>query len=302
MKRLACACACVAAVTALVTAAQEPAAARLLVDAVAFDRSGTAVTDLKADEVEVWIGHFRVPIDSLERVTAGGDHGGRLVVIVMDDMTGSLTQIARSKDIARRFVTRMAPDDRMSVVMLNGSAMETTNDSARLLRAIDAYTVRATGVQTVDNLGIHVLKTVTALAGQMIEGLQQRKAIVVIGNGGLLDRPLPPPQVGRDLLPEWITAMRTLSMANAGVYVIDPIGVATLRADSGDSGFARETGGVAFLSTNDANGAADRIMREAGSYYLITVASPPVGAGGLRELEVKTRRKGVTIRARRAIH
>ena len=189
----------------------------------------------------------------------------------------------------------------MAVVMLNGGAMEATGDSARLLHAIDRYTVGAMGVQTVDNLGLHVLKTVSALAGQMVEGPQQRKAIVIIGNGGLLDRPLPPPQAGRDLLPEWIETMRTLSMANANVYVIDPIGVG-LRTDAGNSGFARETGGVAFLNTNDLNGAADQIMREAGSYYLMTVASPPVGGRGLRELELKSRRNGVTLRARRAIH
>jgi len=287
---------------------QEPASARLLVDAVAVDRQGRPVTDLKQEDVEVWIGHFRVPIESFSAVTAGSpgspdrdDHGGRLVVLVMDDMTGQLTLIARAKEVARRFVTRMSPGDRMAVVMLNGGAMEATSDSARLLHAIDRYTVGAMGVQTVDNLGVHVLKTVSALAGQMVEGPQQRKAIVIIGNGGLLDRPLPPPQAGRDLLPEWIETMRTLSMANANVYVIDPIGVG-LRTDAGNSGFARETGGVAFLNTNDLNGAADQIMREAGSYYLMTVASPPVGGRGLRELELKSRRSGVTLRARRAIH
>jgi VWFA-related protein len=294
------------AVTALVTAQstqEQPSAARLLVDVVAVDRNLMPVVDLKPADLEVWVGHFRVPIESLEAVTpGGGEHGGRLVILLMDDVTAPLTMIARAKEVARRFVTRMSPDDRMAVVMLDGSGMETTDDASRLLRAIDAYTVRATGVQRLDTLSEHMLKTVATLAGQMVEGLQQRKTIVAIGTGGLFDRPLPPPQAGADLLPQWIEAMRTLSLANANVYVIDPGGVGTQRADSGDNGFARETGGIAFLNTNDLNGAADRIMREAGSYYLVTVTSPPVGAGGLRELEVKSLRKGVTLRARRAIH
>jgi VWFA-related protein len=285
------------------TAAQEPSATRLLVDVVALDRRDMPVTDLKPEDLEVWVGHFRVPIESLVAVTPRSeDHGGRLVVLLMDDVTLPLTMMARAKEVARRFVTRMSPGDRMAVVMLDGAAMETTDDGMRLLRAIDAYNVRATGVLRLDTLGEHVLKTVTSLAGQMIEGLQQRKTIVAIGSGGLLDRPLPPPAVGHDLLPEWIAAMRTLSLANADYYVIDPSGVGTARAGGGESGFARETGGFAFLNTNDLNGAADRIMREAGSYYLITVGSPPVGGSGLRELEVKSLRKGVTIRARRAIH
>ena len=68
------------------------------------------------------------------------EHGGRLVVLVMDDVTGQLTMIARAKEVARRFVTRMSPGDRMAVVMLNGGSMEATSDSARLLGAIDNYT------------------------------------------------------------------------------------------------------------------------------------------------------------------
>src|SRR4029079_9265787 len=137
MKRL-MACACVAAVTSLLTthSMQEPASGRLLVDAVAVDRQGRPVTDLKQEDVEVWIGHFRVPIESFSAVTPGSpdrdDRGGRLVVLVMDDMTGQLTLIARAKEVARRFVTRLSPGDRMAVVMLNGGAMEATSDSARL--------------------------------------------------------------------------------------------------------------------------------------------------------------------------
>jgi len=48
--------------------------------------------------------------------------------------------------------------------------------------------------------------------------------------------------------------------------------------------------------------AAERIMREAGSYYVIRVADPPVGRkANLRELDVRVLRRGVTVRARRAI-
>ena len=53
---------------------------------------------------------------------------------------------------------------------------------------------------------------------------------------------------------------------------------------------------------DDLTGAADTVMREAGTYYLIEAGSPPVGAHGLRELDVRSLRNGVTIRARRAIH
>jgi hypothetical protein len=84
--------------------------------------------------------------------------------------------------------------------------------------------------------------------------------------------------------------------------VIDPAGVSMARADGGGTGFARETGGLAFIATNDLNGAADRILRDAANYYLLGVGDPPVGRGAdLREVDVRVLRKGVTARARKTI-
>ena len=97
--------------------------------------------------------------------------------------------------------------------------------------------------------------------------------------------------------------MQAMALSNVSLYVIDPTGVAlSRRVDTGGSGFARETGGFAFISTNDLDGAADRIMREAADYYLLGVGDPPVGRGAdLREVDVKVLRKGVTVRARKTI-
>ena len=95
--------------------------------------------------------------------------------------------------------------------------------------------------------------------------------------------------------------MKALANAHAAFYVIHPTSIGSVRADSGDTGFARETGGRAFIGTNDLNLAADRILKETATYYLSRVASPPTGGSGLRELQIKTSRRGVTIRARKAI-
>ena len=96
--------------------------------------------------------------------------------------------------------------------------------------------------------------------------------------------------------------MRSMAFANASLYVIDPVGVTMGRTMNTANGFAQETGGHTFTSTNDFHGAVDRIMREAGNYYLIEVADPPAQRKAeLRELDVRVHRKGVTIRARRGI-
>jgi hypothetical protein len=196
----------------------------------------------------------------------------------------------------------MGANDQMAVLTLTGTNMEATNDRAKLLRAIDAYSVRATPVMRSDTLGRHILETLTTISAQMPEAAGHRKTIVGIGSGWLFDRPLPPPQTGQDLFPEWVHAMRQMALSHVNLYVIDPSGVGTSRADGGQEGFARETGGHAFLNVNDLNGAADRILRESANFYMVEVPDPPVGAkADLRPLELKSLRKGVTLRARHAI-
>lgn len=294
----------IAAIAPIGTQPQAPVergSSRLLIDAVAVDRHGAPVLDLKAEEVEVWIAHYRVPIDTFAAVTPASDERpGRLIVLVLDDVALPIAMVPRARDVARRFVNRMSPGDQMAIVTLNGTAMESTADRTRLLRAIDAYSVRA-GIMRIETAGEHVLKTIGALSRQLAEAPDQRKTIVAIGAGWLFDRPIPPPQVGYDVRKEWIDAMLVMAMSNVNLYVIDPAGVVS-RVDGGDSGFARETGGLAFVSTNDVNGAADRVMRDAANYYLIGVADPPNGRGAvLRELDVRVLRPGVTMRARRAV-
>jgi VWFA-related protein len=281
----------------------ERSSGRLLIDAVALDRSGAPVPDLRREELEVWIGGYRVPIDTFAAVTpADAERGDRSIVLLLDDVTLAPAMIPRARDAARRFVNRMSPGDQIAVVTLNGGSAESTGDRARLLKSIDAYNVQLAGVIRVDALGEQVLTTIASLSRQFAEGPARRKTIVAIGAAWLFDTPIPPPTVGRDLRAEWTDAMRAMASANATLYVIDPAGIGMSRMVGGSSGLARETGGHAFVNTNDVNGAADRIMREAGSYYLIGVADPPVGRkADLRDLDVRVLRRGVSVRARRAV-
>ena len=275
----------------------------LSIAAVAVDRDGMPVLDLRPEELEVWISGYRVPIETLTAVTPGHDEaGGRSIVLLLDDVTLPPIVVPRAREAARRVVDRMSPGDQITIVTLNGEFMESTADRARLLQKLNAYNTRATGVMRLDTLGEHVLKTVAAISRQLAETSERKKTVVAIGSAWLFDTPIPPSTIGRDLRPEWTDAMRAMAFANVTLYVIDPGGVGTSPTLSGSSGFARETGGHAFANTNDVQGAADRIMGEAGSYYVIRVADPPVGRkADLRELDVRVLRRGITVRARRAI-
>lgn len=279
------------------------AASFLHISAVAVDRNERPVTDLRKEDLEVWIGGYRVPIESLTAATAASDErSGRVMVLLLDDMTLQPALTSRVREIARRFVDRMAPGDQMAVVTLNGQGMESTGDRTRLLRSIETFNLLPTGVMRLDSLGEHVLGTIASLSRQLAQAPGGRKTIVGIGAVWLFDTPIPPPTLSHDLRPEWTDAMRATASADAHLYVIDPSGVGAAPPLNGASGFARETGGHAFLNTNDYNGAVDRIMREAWSYYMITVADPRVRlTSDLRELDVRPLRRGITVRARRAL-
>jgi VWFA-related protein len=290
------------AVTVLLAPAQDAPRRHLTIDFVALDKNDRPVTDLKPADVEVRIGQFRAPVDTLRLMTPETDErGGRLIVLLLDDMTLAPAVMGRVHEAARRFVTRMGANDRMEIFTLSGIVAESTDDRAKLLRTIDNYTVRASGVLRTDQLGAHLLETLAKISEQLVEAPGRRKTIVGIGPGWF-DRPLPPPVQGHDLLPEWVHAMRQMAFSNVNFYMIDPAGLGAGRVDSGQEGFARETGGYAFHNTNDLDGAADRIMRESATYYVVEVPDPPVGGtSDLRALNVTSLRKGVTVRARHAI-
>lgn len=275
---------------------------QVVIDAIALDKRARPVLDLRPEEIEVWIGHFRVPIVTLTTFTPETEaRAGRTFVLLLDDVSVPPSQLPRAKEVARRFVTRMSLDDRMAIVTLNGGSMETTNDRPKLLNAIDRYGIGG-GTIRIDTLAAHVLDTVAGVSRQLLETQPGRKTIVGIGSGWVFDKPVPLPTIGTDARKEWVSAMRAAAAAHAVVYAIDPRGLTGAVTDPGDRGFARDTGGFAFLNTNGTDAAVDRIMQEASSYYMMAVSDPPVGKGAeLRDLEVRSLRPGVTMRARRAI-
>jgi VWFA-related protein len=124
-------------------------------------------------------------------------------------------------------------------------------------------------------------------------------------------------------------AIAAAQRANVGIYAVDPRGL----TDLGDEGIeiasladtpqvhegsplafqrelllaqeslmslAEETGGVAAVRSNDLRGALARIARENSTYYLLGYRTDPNrGPGRFRKLDVRVKRPGLTVRARR---
>ncbi|MEO5897269.1 MAG: hypothetical protein ABIS06_16380 [Vicinamibacterales bacterium] len=284
--------------------AQEPGAPsrqRLLeIDAIPLDRNGNVLTDLKRDEVEVWVEHYRIPIETFIAIAPDDERAKRSVALLLDDLTSNPASVPRIRDVARRFVNKLGPGDQMAIIGLYGASSRSTDDRAILLKSIDGYNVGAAPPLRPDDMSAHVLTTLTSIARQLAEAPARRRTIVAIGTGWLFDTPIPPPSVGRDMRKEWTEAVRALALSNVTLYVIDPGGVGTSRVSGGDNGFAGETGGYSFTNTNDMERAVERIMRETVSYYILRIADPTIfRSAPLRELEVRIRRRGTVIRAAR---
>ena len=293
-------------VLAALAAPQPPAkTGRVLeVDVVALDRSGMPIEDLRRDEIEVWIGGLRIPTETFIKVSPTDDpeRAKRTIVLLLDDVTLNPIGVSRAREVARRFVNRLPPGEHMVVMTLTGGGGKASSDRSELLRAVDAYNVRASAFMRPDDLSAHVLTTVTSISRQVAEAPGRRKALVAIGAAWLFDTPVPPPNSARPVEKELTEALRAMAAANVTLYVVDPGGVGMSPVLSGGNGFARDTGGYAFTNSNDAHSAVDRIMRETSTYYIVRVEDPPVfRTHELRDLEVRTKRRGVSLRTRRAI-
>ena len=290
----------IALALALLAAAQNPAPlGRLTLDIVAVDRNGGPVVDLRPEEIEVWISGYRVPVDDVAFVTP--EAAPRTVVLLLDNVAVGPELAIRVRETARAFVKQLGERDRVSLGPVEGPRLDGTGEPARLLQAIEQYHPQGFPLH-IEDAGENVLRLLASTAKQMTE-IPGRKAIVAIGAAWLFDTPLPPPGL-RDLREVWLSAMRSMAAANVSLYVIDPVGIRPMQGFSygGDSGFANETGGYAFLNTNDPAAAARRIVAESGTYYLLRMADPPVQrSADLRKVEVKVLRKNVTIRVRRGI-
>ncbi len=284
---------------------QDPAPAKaqvLEVDAVAVDREGKPVTDLKPEDVEIWLEGYRLPLQSLTVLSENDERRQRSIILILDDVTITPDLVPRIRRAATQAVERLQPGDRAFIGLLSGGGLVTTADPAAMRQAIDRFNVRATALSRPDDLSVQVFATLTNIARQFAEAPGHRKTVITIGPGWVFDTPVPPSSVSRNLREEWTAALRAMALANVVLYVVDPGGVGSSRTTGGAAGLARDTGGYAFLNTNDVRGTIGRIMNEASSYYILKFEDPPFfRTAPLRKLELKTRRKDVTLRARRLI-
>ena len=272
------------------------------VDAVVLGSDGTPIPGLQRSDFQLFVEGQPVPIQTFVPVTPDDKaRGGRFVVLLLDDLLSDPIHTWRIKQIARGFVSRMGPADEIAVLAINGSRMKSTTDRESLLTAVDRFTHHGrNSTLQLQHIGRHALETIQEITAQMAPVQGRRKSIVCIGSQGLFDIREPDPTA---LTPraEWIEAVRAAAAWNVSVYVIDPRGLAGGTND-GVSGLAGETGGRAFVNTNQFDRAVDQIWREIGTYYLLGFDATALGVGDdLREIQVRVSVPGADVKARRSV-
>jgi VWFA-related protein len=296
------------ALLASVAAAQQPApppftaaADLIVVPVVVLDRKGAPVPGLKLEDFRIAEDGRPVAIEAFVPPSAAGvDAEGRFLVIVLDNLSTRAELGSRVQTIARKFTDRMGPADVISVVTLNAGRSFTTSSPTEARAAISRFRPAAgDSIRSESEDARRGLQAISQLTQQMSKVAHRRKVLVFIGAAAMFspkeesafdDR-------GPELTPLWFEAVRSTARDNVSVYVIDPEGLGQVEDYS--QSFTAETGGAAWVNTNNFDRAVERIWLESGSYYLLGYPAP-INDHRIHQIDVRVTVPGVTVRARRA--
>jgi VWFA-related protein len=309
----------------LVGAQSPPRAAPLVrIDAIAVDARGRAVRDLTVEDFEVAENGANRRVEDVRFVAPATSNEARLFAVYLDEYHISPgPAVERARAMLQRLVDEeIGPRDLIAFVKPLDALpqIRLTNDRAVIRDALESFAGRkgdyeprsaferdfiAASPGRIDavreQIAISALNAISARLGSLRAG---RKTLVVISEGF----PRIPPRRGEEGLPSIETVIRAANRGGVSIYPVDPhalSGASTGPApDPSHSDILRtlavETGGRALLSAGDQEGIR-RIVADASGYYLI--AFEPLGvetAGRFKPVDLRVRRAGVELRARKA--
>lgn len=307
------------ALSGLTVLAQQPtsrftASSKLVVvPAVVVDGQGGVVGGLPVEDFQLFEDGKPVPIEAFVPANPSGapTDGGRFIVLVLDNISSRPELAQRTRDIAKRFTSRMTPADSIAAIPARGGGWSGPTTRAAAEAAIDKF-VPAFGdsIRTAAEDSRDGLNAIESLTEQLAAIPHRRKVMVIIGDGHLFTPS--EPSAFNDRSPwrarDWFDALRATARNNFSVYAIDPRGHnPVIGLTQGASGFnipedavsfATETGGEAWVNTNDYDAAVERIWMESANYYLLGYALPKDDKK-LHKIEVRVSKPGMTVRARR---
>jgi len=294
-------------------AAPDPPTHVVRIDAIAVDARGRLVENLKPADFELREDDVVRPIDGAQFVRAAG---ARRIAIFLDEYhvsAGPATE--RVRDVMARFVEQsLHPDDRLVVMKpldsLFAIQLSTDRDAAR--KAIAGFEGRKgdyeprnayernyiagtparveaaraqVAVSALNALAIHLGTDTPA------DAAQQRKTLIVVTEGLARSER----RRGQDL-PTLDSVVRSANRSTVSVYPLDPRDPADEPAE-GARMLASDTDGQVI--TGDLDAGLRRATADSSAYYLLTYSAPHAEDGKFHGVQVRVKRTGVTLRARK---
>jgi len=270
-------------------------------------------------------------------VAANRHDESRLFVLVIDDATlpGNPYMVGRAKNMARAFIEGLGPTDLAAVVFTrdNRNAQDFTRDRARLLAAANRLSAGflggaggggGRGVRLPPSLtagvvmdSYYYLSSLNTLArvAEYLEAVPMRRKVVAYLSIGIPMSPADAAQItlagtgsalGGEVHQALLSALRRTvdraQRANVAIYGLVPAGLGGLPREFTESllTLANNTGGQAFVNTNDYKPGIARLFEETKSYYLLGYTpSPPARPGDYRRVEVKVKKPGYEVISRK---
>jgi VWFA-related protein len=292
--------------------ASTPPVHTVRIDAVAEDVRGRLVDDLKVTDFEVREDAAAKPLESAELKR---DAGPRLVAIYLDEyhvtreavtdrLRGELTHFIEQTLHPKDLLVVMKPLESLLAIRLTEEretarrAIEEFEGRRGQLEPRNAYErnfIAGTAARIESARAQVTLSALNALAIHLGTAGTGRKALIVVSEAlARLER-----RRGQEFMPTPETIARSANRANVAIYAIDPRGgngaddpaSQTLRS------LATDTDGQTL--TGDPGAGLLRIADELGAYYLLTYRAPHIEDGKFHEVQVKVKRPGVRLRARK---
>jgi hypothetical protein len=290
---------CAVAASVLASARQRPIAgdsADLVeVDAVVVDGKGQPVHGLQQDDFSVREDGKPVTLTTFSEVVPPPQPDpdfARTVVLLLDDTGVAPVGTQTIQTIARAFVSSANEIDELPIVRLHAKDDDPYGDRLTGESRISAYRGGAWPLVSWSTVG-DVLTRVGEISRMVAPNASRRKIIVCIGSPYVCNVREPDPSAPRSFESTWASALSGAALANVSVYALIP-GRAPLRG----GGIPEMTGGEVFASSYDVGPPIDRILRDAANYYVLGYW-PLRASRDLHRVEVKVRRRGLQVHARR---
>jgi Ca-activated chloride channel homolog len=262
----------------------------VILSAQALDKKGRPVRDLGRAEIRVF---EEGKAQELVHFARSEDLEARVLLLV--DMSGSMaaaSKIANARMAAAQLLSALGPRDQVALAGFDDryfGLVPFTRDRGRIESVLAE-------VETFGATALH--DALERAVGDIVSHGEGRRAIVVLSDGG--------DNASQRTADQVIETSRAVEVPIYALSLLSPLDdpqsrvfVGTPAEGSVLGRFATLSGGLAF-TVSDLQGldrAARQIMQEVKHQYRLGY-TPPAGPRGFRRIEIRSTRKGVTIRTR----